>query len=159
MPILRIFVTTLTVLVFTHSYAQTQPVTTINKEVMLKLVNQVRQKGCQCGDTYYPAAPAVVWNDKLEMAAAKHSADMYKNSYFSHIAADGTNGGSRLDVVGYNWIAYSENIGMGYADEKEVVEAWVQSPSHCKNLMGKEYKEMGVARVGTYWTQDFGSRQ
>jgi uncharacterized protein YkwD len=132
---------------------------TVNKQLMLELVNNVRKKGCQCGDKYYPAAGPLVWNDLLEKAAQNHSNEMNKNDYFSHISADGSNGGARLDAIGYKWIAYAENIGMGYTTEKEVVDAWVKSPSHCKNLMGKEYKEMGVARAGLYWTQDFGSRQ
>lgn len=132
---------------------------TVNKELMLSLVNSVRSKGCQCGDKYYAPAGPLVWNELLEKAAQKHSNEMNKNDYFSHISADGSNGGNRLDAIGYKWIAYAENIGMGYTSEQEVVSAWVKSPSHCKNLMGKDYKEMGVARAGLYWTQDFGSRQ
>ncbi len=131
---------------------------TVNKQLILDLVNAVRKKGCNCGDTWYPSAPSVAWNDQLEQAALQHSTDMYRKNYFSHISSEGSNGGDRLDAIGYKWIAYAENIGMGYTSEKEVVEAWVKSPSHCKNMMGKDYKEMGVARVGLYWTQDFGSR-
>jgi uncharacterized protein YkwD len=47
---------------------------------------------------------------------------------------------------------------MGYTTEKQVVDAWLKSPGHCKNIMNKNYKEMGVARVGTYWTQTFGTK-
>jgi uncharacterized protein YkwD len=131
---------------------------TVNKTLMLDLVNAVRKKGCQCGDKYFPSTGPVVWNDLLEQAAFKHSNDMSKNDFFSHVSTDGTSGGERLDAIGYKWIAFGENIGMGYEDEKQVVAAWVQSPTHCQNLMGN-YKEMGVARAGLYWTQDFGSRQ
>jgi len=53
---------------------------------------------------------------------------------------------------------YGENIGMGYKNEKEMVEGWLKSPGHCKNIMNKGYKEMGVAKVGSYWTQTFGAR-
>ncbi len=132
---------------------------TVNKELMLELVNAARKKGCQCGDTWYPSASAVVWNDKLELAAYKHSSEMYRSSNFTHVSADGSNGGVRLDAVGYTWTAYGENIGMGYQNENQVVDAWIKSPTHCKNMMNKDYKEMGVAKVGSYWTQDFGSRQ
>jgi len=132
--------------------------TSVNKTVLLQLVNDIRKKGCKCGDTYYGAAPAVSWNDKLATAAYSHSVDMYKNKFFSHVAPDGSNGGVRIKRVGYPWMAYGENIATGYKTEKEVVQGWIESPGHCKNIMNKLYKEMGVARYGNYWTQEFGTR-
>ena len=55
-------------------------------------------------------------------------------------------------------MAYGENIATGYRTEKEVVKGWIASPGHCKNIMSKLYKEMGVARYGNYWTQEFGAQ-
>lgn len=131
---------------------------TINKTLMLQLVNDVRKKGCQCGDTFYNPVGALVWNDQLEAAAYSHSEDMYKNNYFSHTAPDGANGGVRIQRAGYKWSTYGENIAQGHRTEKEVVEGWLQSPGHCKNIMNRSFKEMGVARVGTFWTQEFGAK-
>jgi uncharacterized protein YkwD len=132
--------------------------TTVNKTVMLQLINSVRQKGCQCGDTFYNPAPSLIWNNQLETAAYVHSEDMYTNKYFDHKAPDGSNGGVRIEQAGYNWFAFGENIAMGYRSEKEVVDGWLQSPGHCKNIMNSSFEEMGVARVGTYWTQEFGAK-
>ena len=130
----------------------------VNKITLLKLVNAARKKGCQCGDTYYNPAPALTWNEQLEAAARLHSADMYSKKYFSHTSPDGKKAGDRIEKAGYHWMMYGENIGMGYKNEKEVVEGWLKSPGHCKNIMNKDYKEMGVAKVGNYWTQTFGAR-
>lgn len=130
----------------------------VDKTLLLQLVNEVRQKGCQCGDTWYPPAPAVSWNSQLEQAALVHSNDMYARNYFSHTALDGSKAGSRLDAAGYRWKTYGENIALGYHNEKEVVKGWLQSPGHCKNMLGKAYREMAVARVGNYWTQVFATR-
>ena len=132
--------------------------TSVNKTVLLQLVNDVRKKGCKCGDTYYGPVPAVTWNDKLTIAAYNHSEDMYKNRFFSHVAPDGSNGGVRIKRAGYPWLAYGENIATGYKTEKEVVQGWIESPGHCKNIMSKFFKEMGVARYGNYWTQTFGAK-
>ena len=132
------------------------PPSTLNKTLLLQLVNKVRQTGCKCGNTYYYPAPPLSWNNKLESAAYNHSLDMFQHKYFSHVAPDGSKGGARIDAAGYHWMAYAENIGMGYTKEKEVVDAWIKSPEHCKNIMNKTYKEMGAAKVGNYWTQDFG---
>lgn len=130
----------------------------VNKTQLLQLVNDTRKKGCQCGDTWYPPAAPVAWNDLLEKAAQLHSRDMYANKYFSHIAADGSNAGVRIDAAGYRWKAYGENIAMGFNSEQEVVAGWIKSPGHCKNIMGKQFTEMGVAKAGSYWTQEFGTR-
>ncbi len=142
---------------FKNPIPKTVPAT-LNKSVMLQLVNQVRQSGCKCGDTYYYPVPAVKWNTQLEAAAYNHSYSMQVNNFFSHIGPDGSRGGKRIAAVGYQWRAYGENIAQGYKTEKEVVEGWIKSPGHCKNIMNKMYKEMGVARVGNYWTQEFASR-
>ncbi len=129
----------------------------LNKNVMLQLVNAARKKGCQCGDTYYyPAAP-LKWNAQLEAAAYTHTADMYCKEYFSHTATDGSRAGDRIAREGYQWRAVGENIGTGYKTEKAVVQGWLASPAHCKNIMNKMYTEMGAARVGTLWTQAFAS--
>ena len=109
----------------------------LNKTVMLQLVNKARQSGCQCGDTYYyPVAP-LKWNAQLEAAAYGHSVEMYQKSYFSHTAPDGSRGGDRIEREGYNWSAFGENIGTGYKTEKAVVDGWLKSESHCKNIMNK----------------------
>lgn len=132
--------------------------TPINKNLLLQLVNEVRKKGCRCGDTWYPGAQALAWNSQLEQAALVHSSDMYSNNYFSHAAQDGSRAGDRIDDVGYHWRTYGENIAFGYRSEKEVIQGWIKSPGHCKNIMNKAFREMGVSRVGDYWTQVFASK-
>ena len=144
--------------VASKSVASTVLPVKVNKSLMLQLVNEVRKNGCQCGDTYYYPVPEVTWNTQLELAASHHSSNMYLKNFFSHIAPDGTKGGARIERAGYNWKAYGENIATGYTNEREVIKGWIKSPGHCKNLMNKVYKEMGVARVGKYWTQEFGVR-
>lgn len=159
-----IAMTFLTAILFVLHTALTPAITeapgpkAVNREKLIQLVNLVRKTGVQCGNVYYPPVPPLVWETKLEQAALLHSMDMEQHQYFSHVAVDGSRAGERLDRIGYNWRAYGENIGKGYTTEKEIVEAWLKSPGHCKNIMSKLYKEMGVGRSGHYWTQTFGTR-
>ena len=58
---------------------------------------------------------------------------------------------------------YAENIAAGQTDPARVVQAWVESPGHCLNLMDPRYRVLGVGyffesgdRFGHYWTQNFG---
>ena len=130
----------------------------VNKSLLLQLVNEVRKKGAKCGDTFYPAAPTLTWNSQLEQAALTHSSDMQANNFFSHASKDGRRAGDRIEAAGYYWRTYGENIAHGHQTEREVVNGWLLSPGHCKNMMAKAHKEMGVARVGDYWTQVLASK-
>ncbi len=112
-----------------------------------------------CKGIYYPPVPPISWNDLLEKAARNHSEDMERHNYFSHISEKGMNLSTRLEEVGYKWKNYGENIGMGYKTDSEAIEAWMHSPAHCKNIMSKNFKEIGMASAGGYWTQDFGSTE
>jgi len=129
----------------------------LNKTVMLQLVNDARKKGCNCGKTYYAPVLALTWNNQLEKAAYNHTNDMFRNKYFSHTGSDGSASSERITSAGYNFRYYGENIAQGYSTEKDVVAGWLSSPGHCANIMNKNFKEMGAANVGDYWTQDFGN--
>jgi uncharacterized protein YkwD len=130
-----------------------------DKDVLLKLVNDVRKRGCNCGGKWMPPVQALTWNDLLAKAAAGHSSDMNAKNYFAHKNADGADAGARIRAAGYTWAAYGENIAYNNGDEQAVMEGWLESPDHCKTIMNGLYKEIGVGRAGAYWTQDFGTKK
>jgi uncharacterized protein YkwD len=143
----------------TNSKVDTPVNTNLDNQLILKLVNEKRALGCNCGNKYMPAAPALVWNDVIATASASHSKDMSSRNFFSHTSSNGKSLSDRFNTVGYKWMLIGENIAMGQRDEYEVVNSWFKSPGHCMNLMNAEFKEMAVARVGKYWTQDFGKKR
>jgi len=126
-----------------------------DKEKLLRLVNEVRATGCNCGNDYYPPVNAVVWNEQLEEAAQKHSTDMKKHKDLNHEGSDGSSAGDRINATGYSWNTYGENIAVGYPTEEKVIQGWLQSIGHCKNIMNGNFTQMGVATSGAYWTQVF----
>ena len=132
--------------------------TVLNKTLLLQLVNETRQKGCNCGSTYYPPVATVSWDGQLETAAITHADDINKNNYFSHTALDGSSPGDRIRRTGYSWSAYGENIAKGFTIEQAVMDAWIQSEEHCVNIMNSRFKDFGAAKVGSYWVQEFGAR-
>ena len=127
----------------------------IDATLMLKLVNELRSKGCQCGSDFMPAVHEVTWNTKLELAALGHNKDMAENDFFSHTGSDDSKAGDRIFRQGYSWSTYAENIAKGYSNEKAVMDGWINSEGHCKNLMNKNCTEIGVAKYTSYWTQVF----
>ena len=130
----------------------------VNAAIILDLVNEVRAKGCTCGATVMPAVPVLAWNKLLAKAAYDHSNDMKTNDYFSHTGGGSTTPGDRIRAAGYQWRAYGENIALGQTTEQVVMNSWLNSEGHCKNIMNKNFKDMGAGRSGNYWTQVFGAK-
>jgi hypothetical protein len=119
-------------------------------EDVLALVNQHRANN--------GLAP-VCLSGLLSQAAYNHSQDMQTNNYFDHTGLNGSMPWDRIEAVGYRGSYFSENIAMGYSPAVEVVTGWINSPSHNANLLSSKATEMGLARVGDYWTQTFSNGQ
>ena len=131
----------------------------VNKALMLELINSHRIGGCDCGtEGVFGPARLLIWNDTLEMAAFDHCLDMNTNKFFGHTGSDGSTSGNRMDRRGYNWRACAENIAVNSSEER-TVKAWIESPGHCRNIMNPNYTEIGAARVGNYWTLVLGTRK
>ncbi|MDQ7086231.1 MAG: CAP domain-containing protein [Sulfurovum sp.] len=127
----------------------------LDQALLLSLVNEARTGGYFCGSTFYPAVSPIVWSPTVESATRIHSDDMYRNDFFEHTGSDGSSAGDRLSRVGYNWQTYGENIALGYTSEASVIAGWLGSAGHCSNIMSPTFQEMGLSRVGSYWTQCF----
>ncbi|RPD38409.1 CAP domain-containing protein [Chitinophaga barathri] len=129
----------------------------VDKNLLLELVNNVRAKGCNCKGTWMPPVQPVKWNVLLELAAAKHSQDMKDRKYFDHNSPSGSTPQSRIKAAGFNYSWMGENIASGPSKEESVINGWLASEGHCKNIMNANFKEMGVGRAGDLWTQVFGT--
>ena len=101
-------------------------------------------------------------NDKLLWAARGHSKYQAKTHTMTHTGSRGSSFITRAEAAGYH-APRSENVAYGYRSAPEVVNAWMKSPGHRRNLLdcGAKTFAVGVAYAsdGTpYYTQDFGSR-
>ncbi len=130
---------------------------------LLQQINAARATGRTCGGTAWPAVRSLEWNDLLFSASAKHAADMALNGYFDHTSLDGRTLGQRVTAEGYNWRAVGENIAAGQSSVSAVMQGWLSSAGHCRNLMSSNFNDVGVACVvaarGTpYWVMKLGAR-
>ena len=125
---------------------------TVDRILMLSLVNNLRQTDCDCGKNSMPATHTLEWNSRLEAAAYVHALDMEKNQYFSHTSPDGSTPQDRIETQGYMYVTYGENIASSSSGrEQAVFEMWKNSAGHCKNMMDIRFTEIGVACSGSYW--------
>nr|WP_201716271.1 CAP domain-containing protein [Rossellomorea arthrocnemi] len=118
------------------------------EQQVVELTNQERAK---------QGLPALKVDTELSKVAREKSRDMQANNYFSHTSPTY---GSPFDMMKQFGIEYSsagENIAMGQKTPEEVVQAWMNSEGHRKNIMSSNYTHIGVGYVenGNYWTQQF----
>lgn len=132
--------------------------TNINNDVLLKLVNDTRLAGCNCGTTKMPPVPALTWNASLASTAIYQSKYMASIKSMVHTSANGETVGTRVTATGYNWTSVGENIAVGQTTEAQVFNDWIASESHCKNIMSPSFKEMGAAKTDNYWVQVFAAK-
>jgi uncharacterized protein YkwD len=132
--------------------------TNINNDAFLKLVNDTRLAGCNCGETVMPPVGVLSWSVDLNSAAIAHSKYIASIKALSHSSANGDGVGARVKATGYNWTIVGENIASGQTTEAQVFNSWVKSEDHCKNMMNAAFKEMGAARTDNYWVQVFAAR-
>lgn len=90
-------------------------------------------------------------NATLDAAARQKAQHMADNEYFAHFAPDGTTPWSFFKENGYVYAHAGENLAIHFTDSTEVVEAWMQSPAHRKNIVDAKYTEIGVGTAkGTF---------
>jgi uncharacterized protein YkwD len=128
------------------------------------LVNSRRAAGAVCGSTSYGPTAALIMNSKLRNAARLHSQDMAANDYFSHTSLDGRTFDERIWDAGYAGSGpLGENIAAGQSSPAAVVNSWMGSAGHCRNIMDPAFRAIGVgyaydadATYRHYWTLTFG---
>jgi uncharacterized YkwD family protein len=94
---------------------------------------------------------------ELSAVAKDKSLDMQNKGYFSH---NSPTYGSPFDMMkqyGIDYRTAGENIAKGQTSPEQVVEGWMNSEGHRKNIMNPDFTHIGVghAENGNYWTQMF----
>jgi len=94
-------------------------------------------------------------NPALSAAAAAKAADMYSKNYWAHFAPDGTTPWSFIRNSGYAYVHAGENLAKGFTHSEDVINAWMNSPSHRENMLSSKYNDVGFAIVsGTLLGED-----
>ena len=113
---------------------------------VIRLTNAERKK---------EGLPALDTMTKLDKAA-KIRADELKEKY-SHDRPDGSRCFTVLDDVNINgYSAVGENIALGQRSPEQVVQAWMNSEGHRRNIMNVQFEKIGVGYADNNgWVQLF----
>ncbi len=104
-------------------------------------------------------------NPLLDLAAQAKADDMAAKGYFAHVSPDGTQPWDFISAAGYDYKYAGENLAVRFIDSKDVVTAWMASPTHRANIVKPAYREIGIGLAegmykgahATYVVQYFGA--
>lgn len=117
---------------------------------VLRLTNLEREKA---------GVSALSFDDEaLQKTSAVRAAEIM--SLCSHKRPNGKNWYTAYHENEVKFRAAAENIAFGQSTPEEVMEAWMSSPGHKKNITNKAYTKMGISVMADsegrlYWAQNF----
>ena len=95
---------------------------------------------------YKEHIPLLSTNALLSDVARKKMIDLFARQYFAHESPTGDSVSDLAHDAGYEYIVVGENLALGdFGSSKAVVDAWMNSPGHKKNILSKSYSEIGIA--------------
>ena len=89
-------------------------------------------------------------DDRLRDAARRHSLEMDRRRFFSHVDPRYGDPGERLEAASIRWRRVGENIyqAAGIGDlARSAVRDWMRSEGHRKNILSTRYTHSGVGVV------------
>ena len=157
------FICILSIWVFVYFLSRelnVQTNTLVDKYTTFEIINAVNKE--RTNKKLKPLIP----NPKLSESALMKVKDMNKYEYFSHV--NPTTNKKWSDFIkesDYQYMVAGENLANGFANTQDVVDAWMNSPSHRDNILNQNVYETGVGigygklnNINTIFVvQDFGS--
>lgn len=113
------------------------PFTELETQVLQQVNRERRSRGLS----------ALHLDPQLTNLARQHSRNMAERRFFSHDDPAHGGVGDRLKAAGVPWTACAENIFRTSATPdpaRAAVRAWMKSPGHRANLLGKNYTRTGI---------------
>jgi uncharacterized protein YkwD len=103
---------------------------------MISITNDFREKN---------GLPTLKENELLNLAAEKKAEDMFSKEYFSHLSPENITPWYWIKESGYSYKNAGENLAKGFSTPQKAFNALIKSPSHKKNILNKNYQDIGIA--------------
>ena len=138
------------VLIFILSFATSFSLEEYQK-IILKGVNIEREKN--------NLKPLKI-NNRLNKIAIVKAKDMAREKKMSHTSKKFGATFNLIKKENIHFTKAAENIASGHKTPEFVVERWLKSKGHHKNILGKDYRFIGIGKASDnegklYWVQIF----
>lgn len=107
-----------------------------------RLLNAYRAKAGRA-----PLSP----NSRLASAAGAQCGIMIAHGRIGHVFGAGTSFGERMRSAGIGPGYQAENVARGQQSVAEVMQAWMKSRGHRRNMLDPKMSAFGIAFKGGYW--------
>ena len=97
--------------------------------------------------------PPLKLHPKLTAAAQRYAEYSLRKHKFGH-QADGNSPTERIAAEGLEHNGWAENIGWGQYSPAQVMQSWVRSTGHRRNILD-EFTHVGFGRAGNKWVTLF----
>ena len=84
---------------------------------------------------------------RLNQAAEDRMRDMEEMSYWSHLSPEGLSPFVWMKPRGYEFASAGENLAAGFETASILVDSWMESDGHCRNILSPDFDEVGVAVI------------
>lgn len=84
-------------------------------------------------------------NEPLSKAAAMKADYMFEKNFWAHNSPEGTTPWYFIKKVGYEYTYAGENLARGFTESADVMDAWMNSPTHKENILSPNYTDIGFA--------------
>ena len=109
----------------------------LSKEAVVSLTNNVRTRN---------GLGTLSENRLLDTVAEQRAKDMLEKQYFAHVSPTGEQASDLAQRTGYRYKIIAENIASGiFLTNQKIIDGWMQSPGHRKNILSPDVKEVGVS--------------
>lgn len=109
----------------------------LEKETIIRLTNEARSLN---------GLTELTENELLDTVAEERARDMLDKQYFAHVSPSGEGASDVAQRTGYQYKIIAENIAKGsFLTNQKLVDGWMQSPGHRKNILSSDVREIGVS--------------
>ena len=88
---------------------------------------------------------------RLDRAAQEHADWIARTGAYGHRGANGSRVTERLRAEGHCGLPAAENLAHGFRTVAPVLEGWLGSPGHRRNLLYPGFGRYGMGQSGGYW--------
>lgn len=122
------------------NHRQIQGVTTdLTPEKILELTNLVRTQN---------KLPTLSLNQQLSQAAQSKAQNMIATGHFDHFYNTASGEVTPWQYIldsGYQYSFAGENLGRNFTSAEDLIQAWMDSAPHRKNILDDHYTDIGIA--------------
>ncbi len=111
-------------------------VKSLNTEEILNIVNQERLQY---------NLDVLMLNENLQSAAQAKAEYLMTEQIFSHYGKNGEPFSTWIKQNDYQYLRVGENLAISFEDNEKIVQAWLNSETHRKNILNPYYQETGIA--------------